>query len=234
VSAARLILIEGMIGSGKTTTAGWLEGWLSRRGEDVRAFREFDEDQPIRTRAVDQLRAAAAQAAGSPDHAGNVAPRESEVYAASQWRRLAERCLSGQQTLILESIFLQNSVMPTFIYDAPADVVTGLYDMILDQVAPAEPFLLYLRPADLGAAVARVPGAQGPEAKERNVTFVENSRWARHRDLRGPGAVAALYEAWEAFVDTLYDGYPFAKLMVTDPQQDWPAALTRIGAAIRP
>jgi hypothetical protein len=234
VSAARLILIEGMIGSGKTTTAGWLEDWLSRRGEDVRAFREFDEDQPIRTRAVDQLRAAAAQAAGSPDHAGNVAPRESEVYAAGQWRRLAERCLSGRQTLILESIFLQNSVMPAFIYDAPADIVTGLYDTILDQVAPAEPFLLYLRPADLAAAVARVHGARGPEAKERNVTFVENSRWARHRGLRGPGAVAALYEAWEAFVDTLYDGYPFAKLMVTDPQQDWPAALTRIGAAIRP
>jgi hypothetical protein len=156
VSAARLILIEGMIGAGKTTTAGWLEDWLSRRGEDARAFREFDEDQPIRTRAVDQLRAAAAQAAGSSDHAGNVAPRESEVYAASQWRRLAERCLSGQQTLILESIFLQNSVMPAFIYDAPADVVTGLYDTILAQVAPAEPFLLYLRPAArarIGAAI---------------------------------------------------------------------------------
>jgi thymidylate kinase len=234
VSAARLILIEGMIGSGKTTTAGWLEDWLSRRGEDVRAFREFDEDQPIRTRAVDQLRAAATQAARSPGRAGSVAPRESEVYAASQWRRLAERCLNGRQALILESVFLQNSVMPAFIYDAPTDVVAGLYDTILDQVAPAEPFLLYLRPADLGAAVARVHGARGPEAKERNVTFVENSRWARRRDLRGPDAVAALYEDWEAFVGTLYDRYPFPKLMVTDPQRDWPTAQARIGAAIRP
>jgi hypothetical protein len=234
VSAARLILIEGMIGAGKTTTAGWLEDWLSGRGEDVRAFREFDEDQPIRTRAVDQLRAAAAQTAGSPGQAGDVAPRESEVYAASQWRRLAERCLNGRQTLILESIFLQNSVMPAFIHDAPADGVTGLYDTILEQVAPAEPFLLYLRPAGLAAAVARVHGARGPEAKERNVTFVENSRWACRRGLCGPGAVVALYEAWEAFVDTLYEGYPFPKLLVTDPQQDWPATQARIGAAIRP
>jgi hypothetical protein len=66
------------------------------------------------------------------------------------------------------------------------------------------------------------------------VTFVQNSRWARRRDLRGPGAVAALYGDWEAFVDTLYDRYPFPKLMVTDPQQDWPAAQARIGAALRP
>ena len=113
-------------------------------------------------------------------------------------------------------------------------MVTGLYDTILDQVAPAEPFLVYLRPADLAAAVARVHRTRGPEAKERNVTFVANSPWARRRDLRGPGAVAALYEDWEAFVDTLYDTYPFPKLMVTDPQQDWPAALARIGAGIRP
>lgn len=60
------------------------------------------------------------------------------------------------------------------------------------------------------------------------------SPWARHRVLRGPGAVAALYQAWEAFVDVLYDRYPFPKLMVTDPQHDWPTALARIGAALRP
>jgi hypothetical protein len=32
----------------------------------------------------------------------------------------------------------------------------------------------------------------------------------------------------------LYDRYPFGKLMVPDPQHDWPAALRNIGAAVRP
>jgi len=220
VSAPRLILIEGMIGAGKTTTAGWVGDWLSGRGEQARAFREFDEDQPIRTRAVDQLR-------GEP-------PPEPGAYDVSQWRRLAGRCQRGQQTFVLESVFLQNSVMPAFIDDAPADAVAQIFDAILREAAPAEPFLVYLRPADIAAAVARVHRSRGPEAKERNVTFVENSPWARRRGLRGPGAVAALYQAWEALVDELCARYPFPRLMVTDPQQDWPAALARIGAAIRP
>ena len=228
MSAARLILVEGMIGAGKTTTAGWVEAWLARQGEDARAFREFDEDQPIRTRAVDQLKAAGSPSAGLPS-AGLPG-----AYDVSQWRRLAEQSLSGRRTLIVESIFLQNSVMPAFIDDAPADAVAEIFDAILLQVAPAEPFLLYLRPTDIAAAVARIHRARGPEARERNVTFVENSPWARHRDLCGPGAVAALYQAWEAFVDALYDRYPFAKLMVTDPQDDWPAALARIAAALLP
>jgi thymidylate kinase len=228
VSGARLILVEGMIGAGKTTTAGWVEDWLAGQGEDARAFREFDEDQPIRTRTVDQLKAAGTQAAGTQ------AAGAPGAYDISQWRRLAERSLRGEQTLIVESVFLQNSVMPAFIDDAPAGAVSEIFDAILLQVAPAEPFLLYLRPADIATAVARIHRTRGPEARERNVTFVENSPWARHRDLRGPGAVVALYQAWEAFVDALFDRYPFPRLMVADPQDDWRAAQARIAAALRP
>lgn len=238
MSGARLILVEGMIGAGKTTTAGWVEDWLARQGEDARAFREFDEDQPIRTRAVDQLKAAGTRASdtqASDTRASDTrAAGPAGAYDVSQWRQLAERSLRGRQTLIVESVFLQNSVMPAFIDDAPADAVNEIFDAILLQVAPAEPFLLYLRPTDIAAAVARIHRTRGPEAKARNVTFVENSPWARHRDRRGPSAVAALYQAWEAFVDALYDRYPFSKLMVTDPQDDWPAARVRIAAALHP
>src|ERR1700758_1842452 len=96
-----------MIGSGKTTTAGHLADWLARRGENVRAFGEGAADHPIRTRRVDELLAVPA-------------PGDPGAYSAGQWRRLAERCRRGQQTVILESVFLQNSVMPAFIDGAPA------------------------------------------------------------------------------------------------------------------
>src|SRR2546429_3224699 len=133
-----------MIGSGKTTTAGHLADWLLCRGEDVRAFDEGAADHPIRTRRVDELLAAPA-------------PGDPGVYAAGQWCRLAERCLRDEQTIILESIFLQNSVMPAFIDGAPAAAVTDICAEIQRQAAPAEPFLVYLRPADIAAAVGRVP-----------------------------------------------------------------------------
>ena len=133
-----------MIGSGKTTTAGHLGDWLSGRGEDVQAFHEGAADHPIRTRRVDEL-------------LGRPAPGGSGAYSASQWRRLAERCCQSDQTIILESVFLQNSVMPAFIDGAPAATVTGICTEIQRQAAPAEPFLLYLRPTDIAAAIARGP-----------------------------------------------------------------------------
>jgi hypothetical protein len=47
------------------------------------------------------------------------------VYAVEQWGRLAARCRDGGQTVILESTFLQNSVMPPFLNGAPADTAVA-------------------------------------------------------------------------------------------------------------
>ena len=221
MGAPRLILVEGMIGAGKTTTAGYLADWLSRRGEDVRAFDEFAADHPIRTRRVDELLAAPA-------------PGDPGVYAAGQWRRLAERCLRDEQTIILESIFLQNSVMPAFIDGAPAAAVTDICAEIQRQAAPAEPFLVYLRPVDIAAAIARVHEARGEPWSSRNVAYVQDCPWARRRNLRGRDAVVRLYQAWDPVVSELFDRYPFGKLMVPDPHHDWPATLRAICTTVRP
>jgi hypothetical protein len=156
------------------------------------------------------------------------------MYAASQWRRLAERCLRDQQTVIAESSFLQNSVMPAFIEGAPARTVNEIFTGLVHQAAPAGPLLVYLRPADIAAAIARIHRTRGEPWSSRNVAFVENSPWARRRNLRGQDAVVKLYQAWEPVVTRLYGQCPFPKIMVTDPQHDWQATLARICAAARP
>jgi hypothetical protein len=245
VGAARLVLIEGMIGAGKTTTAGRVQTWLTSRGEDVRAFDELAPDHPVRTRAADRLRAA--YRAGAADEGGAAYWERAEppgraedggggpgAYAAGQWRRLAERCRNGQQTIILEGAFLQNSVMPAFIDDAPAEAVTQAFTVIEREAAAAEPLLIYLRPTDIASAIARVHHARGPAWAAQNMAFVASRPWARSRNLHGREAVIELYRAWEGMVDELYGRYLFPKLMVADPEQDWAAALARIYAAVRP
>jgi hypothetical protein len=102
-----LILIEGMIGSGKTTTARRVGDWLERRGENARVFCECAPEHPIRTEAEDRLPAAAGPQAG-PGSAGDArAAGDLDAYAPDQWRRLAERCLRHRQTIILESSYLR-------------------------------------------------------------------------------------------------------------------------------
>jgi hypothetical protein len=234
VGGVRLIMIEGMIGSGKTMTATRVGEWLARRGESVRVFCEGAADHPIRTGAEDRLRAAAGLRVPGPGGTGAGDAGRPGGYPAVQWRRLAGRCGRGRQTIVIESSFLQNSVMPAFIDGAPVRAVEEIFTQIVGQAGPARPLLVYLRPAGIAAAVGRIHRSRGEPWSSRNVAFVENSPWARRRGLRGQDAVVKLYQAWEPVVTQLYRAYPFPKIMVTDPQHDWPATLARICATARP
>jgi hypothetical protein len=225
----RLILIEGMIGAGKSTMAGRVAQSL---GEDVRVYSEFAAGHPIRTKAVDLLRATHIEPVWVPGDVGDDGlARDADVYSVGQWGHLAGRCRREERTVVLESTFLQNSVLPAFVNGAPAGKCAEIAARIECEMAPARPLLAYLRPTDIAAAIHRVHRDRGPEWAAWNAGSVAAFPWARSRDLRGPDAVIALYRAWEDVVDDLFDRYAHPKIMIEDPQDDWDAALRRIRAA---
>jgi thymidylate kinase len=232
MATRRLILIEGMIGAGKSTTAAKLAGRLTREGEDARVYLEFADDHPIRTRAVDLLRAAYPDMATLPDVGADGLALDAEVYGLEQWARLASRCSRAGQTVILESAFLQNSVMPSFLDGAPVDEVKAKCASIEDLIAPADPLLIYLRPSDIDQALRRVHGERGAAWAAQNIAYVANCPWARRRGLTGREAIIELYRAWESVVDELLATSAYATLLVVDPQHDWEAALERICSAV--
>ncbi len=213
----RLILFEGMIGAGKSTTAERLAARLTEAGENVRAFLEFAEDHPIRTKGADRARLVDLPGA--------------DAYAASQWDVLAARCASGSPTVILESAFLQNSVMPYFIDDCSLAVVQEVFADIAARVAPAMPLLVYLRPTDIAEAIRRVHAERGEPWSSRNYSFVSACAWAHRRGLVGQQAVIELYRAWEPVVDDLLAAVE--SVVIVDPQRDWDGALNRVYDAVR-
>jgi predicted kinase len=233
MAAGRLILIEGMIGAGKSTTAAKLASSLTRDGEDARLYHEFADDHPIRTRAIDLLRAHYPDATAPPDVGADGLARDPDVYGLDQWARLAGRCIRDGQTVILESAFLQNSVLPSFTGGAPVDAVKAVFANIESLIVPADPLLIYLRPSNIDQAVARVHRERGAAWAAQNMTYVSNFPWARSRGLTGRRTIIELYRAWETVVDELLATSSMPKLVVVDPQHDWEAALDRIYSAVR-
>jgi len=213
----RLVLIEGMIGSGKSTTAERLAARLIEDGAEVHAFNEFADDHPVRTRSVDRLL--------------GVGEAPTGAYAVEQWNALAERCAGGAETTILESTFLQNTVMPHFVDGEPIAVVEDVFADIAARLAPADPLLVYLRPTDTTGAIRRVHAERGQPWSSRNYAFVSTCPWARQRGLAGERALVELYREWEQIVDRLLP--EIQSLLVVDPQRDWTGALREIHDAVR-
>src|SRR5262249_1663674 len=217
LSPRRLVLIEGMIGAGKSTTAERLAAWLTDRGKDARAFQEGADDHPIRTRAVDLLR-------GVPPAS------DPKVYDPGQWDALADRCARGSETVIVESTFLQNSVMPHFVDDAPIAVVKEVFADLAARIAPAAPLLVYLRPSDVAAAIRRVHADRGEPWSSPTHAFVSAYPSARRRGRAGVRAVVELHRSWRAIgVDRLVVA---RSVFVVDRQCDWAAGLGRVFEAV--
>ena len=222
-----------MIGAGKSTTAAKLASWLTSQGKDARVYHEFADDHPIRTKAVDLLRAAYADATAPSDIDENGGARDPEVYGLHQWARLARRCNGSEQAVILESAFLQNSVLPHFTDGEPVDAVKAVCASIENQIASADPLLIYLRPSNIDQALTRVHRDRGEAWAAQNVAYVSNYPWARRRGLKGREAIIELYRVWEGLVDDLLATSSCATLLLVDPQDDWAAALERIYSAVR-
>jgi hypothetical protein len=206
-----------MIGSGKSTTAERLAAKLIADGAVARAFNEAADDHPVRTRSVDRLLGREAAPPGA--------------YAAEQWNALADRCARDAGTTIVESTFLQNTVMPHFVDGEPITVVEAVFADIAARLAPAAPFLVYLRPSDVSSAIRRVHAERGEPWSSRNYAFVSACAWARQRGLAGERALVELYREWEPVVDGLLP--TIEALVVVDPQRDWTTALTEIFDAVR-
>jgi predicted kinase len=231
---AHLILVEGMIGAGKSTTSEWIADWLTSRGEHAVAYPEFAPDHPIRTRAVDRLRSMHPEPVQKPGDIGaDGLSRDASVYEVRQWSRLAEDCVRTARTVVLEATFLQNSVLPAFINGAPVQKVLEIARRIEHRAAPASPLLVYLRPTDIPAAIDEVHRQRGEPWASWNLESVESFPWVRERDLHGKAAVVELYRAWEWVVDEVFARYPYPKVMVLDPQRDWAVARRTITEAAR-
>jgi len=229
----RLIFVEGMPGAGKSTTAQNLGRWLSERGESCRAYHEMDDDNPIRTRGTDAMRANHPHVKPLPDVGPAGFAVDPGVYAMEQWSRLANRCANGEWTCVLESRYIQNAVQPRFMAGASPENVEQRFAQIYGLVAPAAPLLVYLRNSDVSRAIRETLAQRGePWATWLKENFTRMP-WARERDLEGEAAVIGFYEAWEQIAARLCELHRGPKHIVEDAQRDWPEALQQIFAAVR-
>jgi hypothetical protein len=218
MGATRLVLVEGIIGIGKSTTAEHIA-----EATGGRAYHEFASDHPIRTAAVERLRTT------HPSAAPAAVP---SVPDERPWHTLAQCCAAGQDTIVVEATFLQNSVLPAFLDGAPiADVVEHCARIERD-LSPARPLLVYLRPTDIGASLARAHADRGEPWSSWNLASITDSAWARARHLTGMAALVGFWQAWEGVVDELYGRYPYPKLLFLDPRLDRQAVLTTVLAAL--
>jgi hypothetical protein len=188
----RLVLVEGLPGAGKSTTAHLLSLHMARQGRPARWYYEHQEPHPIFH--YPDILAAIETGVVKNDVFGK---------AADRWRDLATSIAASGESAFVESAFFQHALHPMRLMDWSESRTAEYVDGVVKAIEPASPLLVMLRHSDVPQAIATTATWRGDWFMDFLVRTVEQSAYGRARGATGIAAVHEYFIGYRDQVDRL-------------------------------
>ena len=223
----QLVFVEGIPGSGKTTTAIWLADQLRARGLPATAYREMHEPHPLH----------AFWTWGDGYREGEVV---TEPYAPAKFTdRLNEKAAAFVQRLIAQG---ESAVVEAYPFQLPvrnhlkmgasrADI-ERFFSRFQAVVSPAKPLLVFLEAHDMARTFQEAIRQRGADFEQLFIGSITRSPFGRRRQLRGFDGALCFYRECYALVEDLLRVWPFRVCRVNPTLSGWPAARISILEAV--
>jgi hypothetical protein len=218
----KLILLEGIPGSGKSTTAHTLQRQLAALGTPHRWWYEGEQGHPLYTfqdaASLDQT--VADVFSGDPERVQRVVRG-----TLDRWRALANALTASQEVALFDGMLYGHLGWTLFAGDVPRDAITAYIAEAQEIVVPVQAALIYLRPDDVPAAVRRAIGRRGERWGNDFVRRITSFPYSRRRGLEGFDGLVHFWQDYRDLCDELFARSPLAKRRIANDAVDWPAYL---------
>jgi hypothetical protein len=198
----QLILVEGLPGAGKSTTAHMLCRELQRRGLDARWWYEHETPHPVFDYPVVQE---------VLDH-GRLQDGLFE-RALENWRSVPDLTGSGKWA-VFESSFFQTPLHAMLLLDWTTARMTEYVIAAERAIAPAKPLLVVLDQEDIAAAIATVTAARGEWFPEFLDWRIRRSAHGRRRGLSGMPGIIEYFETYRRILKDVTTRLEIPKLVL--------------------
>jgi thymidylate kinase len=213
----RLILIEGLPGAGKSTTAQFLDRRLARQGIAARWWYEEESGHPVYLfRDLPSLRRVLDDLA---------AGRRERVVAGAlrQWRCFVAEAGRSDRVVVLDGCLLGYLTWTLFHFDAPEPEIVAYVAHVAEIIRPLDPCVVVLRQPDVAGAMARLCARRGEAMAQRYVDRVEQSPYGARRGLRGFDGLVSFWEDYRRVSDVARARLDLSTSVIDDADGDWPA-----------
>jgi deoxyadenosine/deoxycytidine kinase len=211
----KLIVIDGLPGSGKTTTAEWLTGKFQREEMQIVFVSENDTKHPLwwyeYWNGDEYL---------TPDF-DNI-PIESFIETSlTKWRSFVDLIQQSEQKVCIESVFFQNAI-GMFLMGGATPARLMEYALEVQLIAyPLNPVLIYFRQNNVASALQRICAIRGRDFESELLNNMESFPYLRQRNLKGMTGVTELWQDIQILADHIYSEYNFQKLTLETSKGEW-------------
>jgi hypothetical protein len=198
---ARLVLVEGFPGNGKSATAQWLARQLGRAGRKARWVYEEEKPHPVLGEGWTRTTLWQARFADW----------------LSRWTEFAEQARASDAVTILESAWLQVPVARMLRRDLGPALIAAFVHKTVETMRGLDPALIYLWQPAPEEAMQKLFTRRGMTWATWHVSFFDPSPFARARRLSG---FDGLLRYWREHSDLCDDIVPGAGLptLALDPR----------------
>lgn len=214
---SRLIVLDGLPGSGKTTTGRWLTVQLQQHGLNPRWLPEADIAHPLWW--YQHWNGTAYE---PPDFQNT--PTEVFIEASiRKWKDFVGQAQTSVQLHVAESVFFQNAVAMFLMGGARSTTLVEYAQEVQAITQSLNPILIYVRQNDVVDALEKICTLRGPAFEQELIRNMEQFPYRNQRKLKGLGGVAALWSEINEITDALFESYTIRKLAIETSGRNWQA-----------
>jgi molybdopterin-guanine dinucleotide biosynthesis protein len=204
---SRLVVVEGIMGSGKSTTVLRIADRLNASGVAVLGITEgtsphpirFDWDEPWADMPAPQL----------------------ATSAVARWRAYADSASTSASITIVDGQLFHGNLTSLFLLDADMALIRGYLHEVVAAIKPLRPLLIYFHQDDIDRAIRAIGAERGDAWVTYQVDWKLTSPYAVRRGLTGLEGLIALYRDYRRLTDQLYSDLDIPKISIENSGQDW-------------
>jgi hypothetical protein len=226
----RLVILEGLMGTGKSTMCRWLVGQLRGNGVPVRVFGNPRRGQE---RGPDAFRTALAEVADPGALWASVSATALAARSRHAWDSFVAQTDAWDGVALFDGRFLYADIAGLLLMDAPPDEIAAHAKWIADRVRPLGARLIYLEAESAADGLQRVAWSRGRAWLEamsageggnsRAARARLDSPFFRGRDLHGHAGTVAFLHSYLELCATIIPKLDLPHLRLETWKGDWSA-----------
>ena len=220
----KLILIEGIIGSGKTTTAENLADIIYQNGREAVWYHENAPQHPLNNYFSRILQDNYGKIFNIDLLFSKIRQNDPEVDTLSLWRLLENSCLTDTKIKIIESRFWQHESMYWLLMNFDLKKVMRRQQEITKILSTSKPFLIYLANDEVSSVIKNIFETRPDEWKQWVLWLFGEHPYFTDHNLSGINGLIKFFEVWNEIAEKLFDLYPYSKLLLRNSHNDWSTA----------
>lgn len=211
----RFLFVEGIMGSGKSTTAWFLTEYLQQH--EIPA--SFLAEGPTIDEPEHPLRVATA----FPHPNGiwlDLTVEEFIETSLQKWHNFVQATLRDLVVTISDGLLFHGNMTDLLLMNANTSVLRSYVAQIIECLQPLNPVVIYFYHKDITQALHAICHERGKEWEAYQVNWKLLSPYGRQRSLQGFDGLVQLYQAYRDICDEIFSQLGLPKLAICN-EGDW-------------